>query len=113
MVDKFPVLPKKLFNQEWTITVNQEGISEYGEPMSAATITAKCWFNGKATQVMNAEKQIIRIEGALVAQGDLFPTLEQISTGTAEKSGKAYKIYRCQRPLNPDGAVYATVLELM
>ncbi len=111
--DKLPKLPKKLFNQEWTISIDQNGISEDGEPLTAATVTAKCWFSGKAHQVMNAEKQIIRLEGVLIALGDLFPELQSIASGTARKGEKQYKIYRCERPLNPDGTVYATVLELM
>jgi hypothetical protein len=112
--NKFPKLPKKLFNQEWTVSIDQKGISEDGEPLTAATVSdKKFWFNGKRKQVINAEKQIIRLEGTLIALGDLFPDQDAISTGIATKGEKAYKIYRCQRPLNPDGSVYATVLELM
>lgn len=113
MNSKLPKLPKVLFNQEWTISVNQEGISEDGEPLVAESVTSKCWFNGKSKQVMNAEKQIIRLEGTLVALDDLFPNLKAISTGIAEKGSKKYKIYKVERPLNPDGSVYATILELM
>lgn len=111
--DKLPKLPKKLFNQEWTISIGQDSISEDGEPLTAVTVTAQCWYNGKARQVMNAEKQIIRIEGTLVALGDLFPELQVIASGMVQKGEKRYKIYKCERPLNPDGTVYATVLELM
>lgn len=111
--NKLPPLPKKLFNQEWIISIDQDGISEDGEPLKAAEVTAKCWFSGKAYQVMNAEKQLIRLEGQLIALGDLFPALEGIATGTAKSGAKKYKIYKCERPLNPDGTVYATILELM
>lgn len=111
--NKLLKLPKKLFNQDWNISIDQDGISEDGEPLTAETVDAKCWFSGKAYQVMNAEKQIIRLEGALIALGDLFPELQSITTGTAKRGEKQYKIYRCERPLNPDGSVYATVLELM
>jgi hypothetical protein len=112
--NKLPRLPKKLFNQDWTIAIGEGKLSEDGEVVYEATVSAKCWYNGKAHQVMNVEKQIIRLEGTLIALGDLFPTLPDISTGTAKKGElKAQKIYKCERPLNPDGSVYATVLELM
>lgn len=111
--NKLPKLPKKLFNQDWTITIDQEGISEDGEALTVEIVKAKCWYSGKAHQVMNAEKQIIRLEGTLIALGDLFPTLSTIATGTAQNGAKTHKIYKCERPLNPDGTVYATVLELM
>ncbi len=110
---KLPKLPKKIFNQEWAISINQEGISEDGEPVAAITVTARCWYNGKARQVVNAEKQIIRLEGTLIALGDLFPEMQIVASGTAQKGDNKYKIYRCERPLNPDGTVYATILELM
>lgn len=111
--NKLPQLPKKLFNQTWTISIDQEGLSEDGEPLTAVLVISKCWYNGKAHQVMNAEKQLIRLEGTLIALGDLFPTLSVVATGTVNRAGKAHKIYKCERPLNPDGSVYATVLELM
>jgi hypothetical protein len=112
--NKLPRLPKALFNQDWIITINQSGISEDGEVLPTVMVDAKCFYSGKAHQVMNAEKQIIRLEGSLIGLGDLFPDLPEISTGTAKRNGqKSYKIYKCERPLNPDGSVYATVLELM
>lgn len=111
---KLPPMPKKLFNQDWAISIGEGKLSEDGEVVYEATVDAKCWYTGKAHQIMNAEKQIIRLEGTLIALGDLFPALPEISTGTAKKGEqKAHKIYRCERPLNPDGTVYATVLELM
>ncbi len=111
--DKLPMLPKKIFNQDWTVTIEQE-LSEDGYTPPAAIITAKSWFSGKAYQVMDAEKHIIRLEGVLVALGDLFPAMPVIDKGIAQKgAGRVYKIYQCQRPQNPDGSVYATVLELM
>ena len=112
--NKLPRLPKKLFNSDWAISIDQDGISEDGEVLTATVVTAKCYYSGKAHQIMNAEKQIIRLEGTLIVLGDLFPTLTEVATGTAKKGEqKAHKIYKCDRPLNPDGSVYATVLELM
>ena len=113
MPNKLPQLPKKLFNQEWTISIDQKGISEDGESLTAVVVTPKCWYNGKAHQVMNVEKQLIRLEGTLIALGDIFPTLSVVATGTVSKGDRTHKIYKCERPLNPDGTIYATVLELM
>ena len=111
--NKLPQLPKKLFNQEWIISIELEGISENGGPLLGPIVTPKCFYSGKAYQVMNSEKQIIRLEGKLIALGDLFPNLSVIATGTAKRGNKTHKIYKCERPLNPDGTVYCTVLELM
>lgn len=110
--NKLPPLPKKLFNQDWTVTIDREGISEDGEIITAE-VSAKCWFNGKAYQTFNTEKQLIRLEGSLIALGDIFPSLENIASGTVQSGFKKYKIYKCNRSLNPDSTVYATILELM
>jgi len=109
---KLPKLPKLLFNQEWTVTIDQKQMSEDGELLPNFTKIAFFWFNGKTSQFMNAEKQIIRLEGTLTALGDLFPGID-VTTGIATKGSLRYKIYRCKRLLNPDGSTYATVLELM
>ena len=111
--NKLPQLPKKLFNQEWTINIEIESTGENGGPIIGPVVTPKCFYSGKSYQVMNAEKQIIRLEGKLIALGDLFPALATITKGVATKGDKRHKIYKCERPLNPDGSVYATVLELM
>ena len=110
---KFPKIPNAIFNQQWEISIDQEGISEDGEPLTESTVTASVYYSSKAHQIMNAEKQIIRLEGALIALGDIFPDMSNISTGTAKKGDKIHKIYKCERPLNPDGSVYATIMELM
>ncbi|PKM69177.1 MAG: hypothetical protein CVU95_00925 [Firmicutes bacterium HGW-Firmicutes-2] len=110
---KLPKLPPYLFNQEWEVNMDQDGLSEDGEPLSAVTVTSKFWFSDKPHQVMDAEKRLIRLEGTLTIPGDLFPAFAQLTTGTAIRGDKSYKVYRCKRPRNPDGSVYATIMELM
>lgn len=111
--NKLPLIPKKLFNQEWTISIELNGISENGGPIIGPIVTANCFFSGKSYQVMDAQKQIIRLEGKIIAMGDLFPGYDNVTTGKATKGAKAYKIYKLERPLNPDGSVYCTILEVM
>jgi len=111
--NKLPQLPKKLFNQKWTISIEIESTGENGGPINGPVVTPKCFYSGKSYQVMNAEKQIIRLEGKLIALGDLFPELSVIATGMANRGDKKHKIYKCERPLNPDGTIYCTILELM
>lgn len=110
---KLPPIPKKLFNTPCSIVINQEGISEDGEPLEAFKLDTKCVFVDKAKQVMDAEKHLIRLEGQLILDGDIAPDLSIIATGTVTINDREYKIYRCSRPHNPDGSVHHTEIEVM
>ncbi len=110
---KLKPIPKVLFRTPCKIVINQEGISEDGEPLEAVTLDTKCIFVDKARQVMDAEKHIIRLEGQLILDGDIVPDLPILATGTAIVNGREYKIYRCSRPHNPDGSVHHTEIEVM
>lgn len=109
---KLPPIPKKLFNTPCKVVINNEGISEDGEPLEAVTIETKCIFVDKAKQVMDAEKHIIRLEGTLILDGDIAPGIT-IASGLASLNGNTWKIYRCYRPHNPDGSVHHTEIEVM
>ena len=110
---KLPPIPKKLFNIPCTVVINQEGISEDGEPLEAITVETNCIFVDKAKQVMDAEKHIIRLEGQLILYGDIAPSISTLGSGTATVNDREYKIYRCYRPHNPDGTVHHTEIEVM
>lgn len=110
--NKLPRIPPKLFNIPCTIKVNEE-ISEEGEPQYSGTFEGNCIFVDKAKQVMNAEKQIIQLEGLLILPGDIFPTVDIIASGEVLVKNRTYHIYRSHRPHNPDGSVHHTEIEVM
>jgi hypothetical protein len=109
--NKFPPMPKAIFNSTWTIILTSR--NDDGDLVELATKTESFNYSSKSYQVVNAEKEIIRLEGKLLAMGDIFPSVANISTGRAEKEGIKHKIYKGEKVLNPDGTVYATILELM
>lgn len=111
--ERMPQLPKAMFRTPCHIVLNQEGFSEDGEQLACLELDLKCCFSEKRKQIMNAEKQIIYLEGSAVLLGDIAPALPNACTGTFTVAGVTYSIYSIKRPRNPDGSVHHTSLELM
>lgn len=111
--ERMPQLPKAMFRTPCHIVLNQEGLSEDGEQLACLELDLKCCFSEKRKQIMNAEKQIIYLEGSAVLLGDIAPALPNACTGTFTVAGVTYSIYSIKRPRNPDGSVHHTSLELM
>ena len=112
--DKLPPLPNAMFRTPCNVVIDQEGISEDGEQLQALEITdKKCCFSEKRKQIMNAEKQIIQLEGQAMFIGDIAPDVPQACTGTFTVGACTYKIYVLKRARNPDTSVHHTTLELM
>ena len=97
---------------ECKVTINQEGISEQGEPLKDLEITTKCRFVEKLKKFYTREGQEVKLLGRITVLGDIAPTVK-ISGGIVEIEGKKYYIYEARRPRNPNGSVHHTVLELM
>ena len=110
--NKLRPIPKKLFSTSCSVII-EDGITEDGEPNRILDFEGKCIFVDKAKQIMDAEKHIIRLEGQLIIDGDIAPSLPTLATGSATVNGRVYKIYRCSRPHNPDGTVHHTEIEVI
>ena len=111
---KYPSLvPTRWCKTPIRVTINQEGISEDGEPLKAIEIDTLCNYQDKAKKVLTEQQQLIEIEGTALFNGDIFPSLASISDGIAIVNGVARKIYRGTKARNPDGTVNYTKLELI
>ena len=89
-----------------------EGIGEDSAPNVKLELDLKCNWQDKPRQVLNAERQLIRIGGTALFDGDIAPELE-ILTGEVEILGKRWTIHQGSKCRNPDGSVNYTRLELM
>lgn len=95
------------------IVINQEGISEDGEPLKALEIDTMCNYQDKAKKVLTEQQQLIEIEGTALINGDIAPQLPSISNGTVVVNGVERRIYRGTKARNPDNTVNYTKLELV
>lgn len=93
------------------LVFDQEGLTEYGEPLETVTYSGKCNYQDKARTVLTAEKKLTEITGCALFSGDIVPDLPVISGGEAEIFGEKRRIQSGQKHRNPDGTVnYTEVL---
>lgn len=110
-IKKLP-FPEQLLVTDYSIRLNQEGISEDGEPLSVFTGSGKCIFSEKAKRVIDSEGKQITLLGKVIVKGDIAPTLKTISDGTITINASSYEIHAGYRPRNPDGTIHHTEFEV-
>lgn len=111
MVKRLP-FPDNLLTTDYIVFLNQEGISEDGEPITALTDEGKCIFSEKAKRIIDSEGKQITLLGKVIIKGDIAPSLKSISDGVISINGKNYEIYAGYRPRNPDGSIHHTMFEV-
>jgi hypothetical protein len=99
--------PKWLANTD--IKVYSTVLGEDGEE-ETLLFEGKCIYTDKTKQVLNAERQLITLSGKAVIEGDIKPG--EVIEGFIEVNNIKKKIYGAERPLNPDGTVFSTELNL-
>lgn len=105
--------PDQLLVTDYSITLNQEGISEDGEPMSAFTGNGKCIFSEKVKRIIDTEGKQVALVGKVIVKGDIAPGLPSVSDGSITINGCVYEIHSGSRPKNPDGSIHHTMFEVM
>lgn len=109
---KYPCLvPKQLCKTEIELSLEQEGLTKYGEPLPAFAYKGRCNYQDRAKTVYTAEKKKVQITGSALFSGDICPELPVISSGTAVIFGVKRQILSGRKARNPDGTVnYTEVL---
>lgn len=111
---RYPCLvPKRLCKTDIILSLDQEGLSEYGEPLPAVEYSGKCNYQDKAKTVLTAEKKVVQIAGSALLPGDICPTLPVISGGDAKIFGVKRRVLEGRKNRNPDGTVNNTEVWLV
>lgn len=110
-IKKLP-FPDELLVTDYSLTLNQEGISEDGEPMSALSVTGKCIFGEKAKRIIDSDGTNITLLGKVIIKGDVAPSIPNVADGSITINGHKYEIHTGYRPRNPDGSVHHTMFEV-
>lgn len=110
-IKKLP-FPNELLAVDYSLTLNQEGISEDGEPMSAVSMDGKCIFSEKAKRIIDSEGKNVTLLGKVIIKGDVAPSLPNVSDGNITINGYTYEIHTGYRPRNPDGTIHHTMFEV-
>ena len=101
--------PKWLANTP--IEVWYEGTNQDGDYIEEKVFDGKCIYTNKSKQIMNAERQLITLSGKVVIEGDICPSKPFEGYILINNTKKA--IYNSEKPLNPDGSVFSTELNLL
>lgn len=109
---KYPRLVKeKDCRTDIELELEQEGLTEYGEPLPAVFYSGRCNYQDKAKTIMTTDKKLVQITGSALFAGDICPDLSVISGGTAKIFGVERRILQGSKARNPDGSVnYTEVL---
>lgn len=109
---KYPCLvPKRLCRTEISLSIEQEGLDKYGDPLPTIEYSGKCNYQDKAKTVLTFEKKLVQITGSALFPGDICPELPLISGGTAVIFGVQRRILQGTKARNPDESVnYTEVL---
>ncbi len=109
---KYPCLvPKRLCKTDISLVLEQEEVTEYGEPLPAFLYSGKCNYQDKAKTILTAEKKLVQITGTALFPGDICTDLPVISGGKAVVFGVERRIQQGRKARNPDGTVnYTEVL---
>lgn len=86
-----------------------EGTNTDGDYEEKKLFEGKCIYTDKAKQILNAERQLITLSGKAVIEGTIY---DGPFEGYIVKDGVKKKIYSIERPLNPDGSIFSTELNL-
>lgn len=110
-VKKLP-FPDWLLNTDYSLVLNEAGVTEDGAPKKSLEIIGKCIFSEKAQRVIDAEGKQITLLGKVIIKGDIAPSLKTVSDGVITINGCNYEVYAGYRPRNPDGTVHHTEFEI-
>lgn len=99
--------PKWLSNT--AIEVWVEGVNTDGDYEEKIIYQGKCIYTDKSKQVLNAERQLVTLSGKAVIEGAIY---DGPFEGYAIIDERKKKIYSIERPLNPDGTVFSTEINL-
>lgn len=111
---RYPCLvPQRFCKTDIVLSFDQEGVTEYGEPLPAIAYSGKCNYQDKAKTVLTAEKKVVQITGSALFPGDICPELPVISGGEAEIFGVKRRVQEGRKNRNPDGTVNYTEVWLI
>jgi hypothetical protein len=99
--------PKWLANTP--IEVCFEGTNSDGDYEEKSIYKGNCIYTDESKQVLNAERQLILLSGKAVIEGSIY---DGPFEGYVKVTGIKKKIYSIKRPLNPDGTIFSTELNL-
>lgn len=100
----FPYFLANTYVEVWFCSVDSDG--EYQEEI---IYSGKCIYTDKTKQILDAERRLVTLSGTVTVPGRIS---QNIIEGYVKINGMKKAIYSSNCPLNPDGTVFSTELNL-
>lgn len=109
---KYPELvPNWVCTTPIDITIDGEGLNEDGAPNETTLTGLKCNWQDGGRAVFTDEQKVIQISGRAYFNGDICPSISNITAGTGTVFGEVREIYTGFKRRNPDGTVNHTEIQ--
>ena len=109
---KYPELvPDWVCTTPITVNIDGEGLTEDGAPNDVTVIEANCNWQDGGQAVLTGDEKIIDISGRAYFNGDIAPSLSNITSGDAIVFGEKRQILKGFKRRNPDGTVNHTEIQ--
>jgi len=107
------LVPKRLCKTPIRLEIEQEGLTEYGEPLDTVIVETLCNYQDGGKTILTADKKLITLSAVALFCGDICPELPIISGGIAYIFDVERRIYQGRKARNPDGVVNYTEVQLI
>ena len=109
---KYPELvPDWVCTTPITITIEGEGLTEDGSPVTTTISNLKCNWQDGGRAVLTDEQKVVEISGRAYFNGDIVPSISNITSGEAIVFGSKREIRQGFKRRNPDGTVNHTEVQ--
>ncbi len=109
---KYPELvPSWVCTTPIHITIEGEGVDEDGAPPMLLDYEGVCNWQDGGKVVYTADQKVVDISGRAFFNGDICPTLSNITGGEGVIFGEKREIHQGFKRRNPDGTVNHTEIE--
>lgn len=106
---KYPSLvPPAVCRTDITLEIDSEDLDEDGAPVQAFAGTLKCNWQDGGKMELTGQQKFIRITGTAYFNGDICPSVSNITSGYGTVFGQRRPIAEGRKARNPDGTVNYT-----
>jgi hypothetical protein len=105
----------KLIFPKWSantpVEIWLEDVNQDGDYIKKKIFDGKCIYTDKSKQILDAQRQLITLSGKVIIEGDICPY--NTFKGYVLINNVKKSVYSLEKPLNPDGSVFSTELNLV
>lgn len=99
----FPKFLLKTPCKIYTTTLNEDG-----EDVLKSAFVGKCIYTNKQKTIMTPDRQLIMLSGKVVIEGNI----NVIEGSYVEVNKEKKRVFSIEKPINPDGSIFSTELNL-